>query len=68
MDHEQQRIEEDLRGIVSGEVLCGDASRSLYASDASLSEVWPLAVVRPPVDSTVSPMAKASSTTSRHSQ
>jgi RNA polymerase sigma factor (sigma-70 family) len=36
-----------LRGIVSGEVLCGAASRSLYASDASVSEVWPLAVVRP---------------------
>jgi len=47
MDREQQRIEEDLRGIVSGEVLCGAASRSLYASDASVSEVWPLAVVRP---------------------
>ncbi len=49
MDREQyhSRIGEDLRGIVAGEVLCDDASRSLYASDASLSEIWPLAVVRP---------------------
>ena len=49
MDREQQRcrIEEDLRGIVTGEVLCDAASLSLYATDASLSEVWPLAVVRP---------------------
>lgn len=49
MDREQQRgrIEEDLRGIVAGEVLCDAASLSLYATDASVSEVWPLAVVRP---------------------
>jgi FAD/FMN-containing dehydrogenase/Fe-S oxidoreductase len=49
MDREQlrSRIEEDLRGIVAGEVLCDDESRSLYATDASLCEVWPLAVVRP---------------------
>ena len=46
MDREQLRcrIEEDLRGIVAGEVLCDAASLSLYATDASLSEVWPLAV------------------------
>ena len=47
MDPDRQRIAEDLRGIVSGEVLCDDASRSLYATDASLFEVWPLAIVRP---------------------
>ena len=47
MERDQQRIEEDLRGIVQGEVLCDAASRSLYATDASLYEVWPLAVVRP---------------------
>jgi FAD/FMN-containing dehydrogenase len=47
MDLEQKRIEEDLRGIVSGEVLCDAASRALYATDASLMEVWPIAVVRP---------------------
>ena len=47
MDPEQKRIEEDLRGIVAGDVLCDDASRRLYATDASLFEVPPLAVVRP---------------------
>ena len=47
MDLEQKRIEEDLRGIVSGEVLCDAASRSIYATDASLMEIWPVAVVRP---------------------
>jgi FAD/FMN-containing dehydrogenase/Fe-S oxidoreductase len=49
MDRDQlrNRIEEDLGGIVAGEVLCGAESRSLYATDASLCEVWPLAVVRP---------------------
>ena len=49
MDREQlrSRIEEDLSGIVAGEVLCDAESRSLYATDASLCEVWPLAVVRP---------------------
>jgi FAD/FMN-containing dehydrogenase/Fe-S oxidoreductase len=47
MDQEQQRIAEDLRGVVAGEVLCDDAARALYATDASLFEVWPLVVVRP---------------------
>ena len=32
MDPEQKRIEEDLRGIVAGDVLCADADRRLYAS------------------------------------
>jgi len=47
MDQERQRIEEDLRGVVAGEVLCDDATRALYATDASLFEIWPLVVVRP---------------------
>ncbi|NCY01466.1 MAG: FAD-binding oxidoreductase, partial [Planctomycetia bacterium] len=47
MDREQQRIEEDLRGLVAGEVLCDPASLRLYATDASLIEIRPLAVVRP---------------------
>ena len=47
MDPEQVRIEEDLRGIVAGDVLCDDVGRSLYATDGSLFEEWPLAVVRP---------------------
>ncbi len=47
MDPEQARIEEDLRGIVSGEVLCDEVGRGLYATDGSLFEQRPLAVVRP---------------------
>ena len=47
MEHEPQRIEEDLRGIVSGEVFCDEVTRSLYATDASLFERMPLGVVRP---------------------
>ncbi|MFM8414876.1 MAG: FAD-binding oxidoreductase [Planctomycetota bacterium] len=47
MDSEQVRIEEDLRGVVSGEVLCDAVGRSLYATDGSLFEERPLAVVRP---------------------
>jgi FAD/FMN-containing dehydrogenase/Fe-S oxidoreductase len=47
MDPDRTCIEEDLRGLVSGDVLCDDAGRSLYATDGSLFEVWPLAVVRP---------------------
>jgi len=47
MDHERTRIAEDLRGVVAGDVLCDDASRALYATDGSLFEVLPLAIVRP---------------------
>ncbi|MFM8379365.1 MAG: FAD-binding and (Fe-S)-binding domain-containing protein [Planctomycetia bacterium] len=47
MDSERQRIAEDLRGLVAGEVICDDPGRALYATDASLFEVWPLVVVRP---------------------
>ena len=47
MDPEQARIEEDLRGVVSGDVVCDDVGRSLYATDGSLFEERPLAVVRP---------------------
>jgi len=47
MERDRQRIAEDLRGLVSGEVLCEDADRALYATDASVFERWPLVVVRP---------------------
>ena len=47
MDTEQQRIEEDLRGQIAGEVRCDDLFVQLYASDASIYEVAPLGVVRP---------------------
>lgn len=47
MDPEQQRIEEDLRGLLQGDVRCDDLFTQLYASDASLYELRPLGVVRP---------------------
>ncbi|MGL4513428.1 MAG: FAD-binding and (Fe-S)-binding domain-containing protein [Lacipirellulaceae bacterium] len=47
------RIAEDLRGVVAGDVLCDDLSRALYATDASLYEITPAAVVRPRVTSDV---------------
>ena len=47
MDVERQRIEEDLRGQIAGEVRCDDLFVQLYASDASIYEIAPLGVVRP---------------------
>jgi FAD/FMN-containing dehydrogenase/Fe-S oxidoreductase len=47
MDAESQRIEEDLRGLVQGEVRCDELFTQLYASDASIYELRPLGVVRP---------------------
>lgn len=47
MDAERQRIEEDLRGQISGAVRCDDLLVSLYASDGSLFEIQPMGVVRP---------------------
>ncbi|HEY3394286.1 MAG TPA: anaerobic glycerol-3-phosphate dehydrogenase subunit C, partial [Lacipirellulaceae bacterium] len=47
MDPEQQRIQEDLRGLLKGEVRCDELFAQLYASDASIYELRPLGVVRP---------------------
>ncbi len=47
MDPEQQRIEEDLRGLLQGDVRCDDIFTQLYASDASIYELRPAGVVRP---------------------
>jgi len=47
MDVERQRIEEDLRGQIAGDVRCDDLAVQLYASDASIYEIAPLGVVRP---------------------
>jgi FAD/FMN-containing dehydrogenase/Fe-S oxidoreductase len=47
MDPENQRIEEDLRGLLQGEVHCDDLFTQLYATDASVYEIRPLGVVRP---------------------
>lgn len=47
MDPQRQRIQEDLRGLVAGEVRCDDVFLQLYASDASIFQIRPLGVVRP---------------------
>ncbi len=47
MDPERKRIEEDLRGLVAGDVLCDDIAVQLHATDASIYEMVPLGVVRP---------------------
>ena len=47
MDQQRERIQADLRGVVSGEVHCSDPFVQLYASDGSIYQVPPLGVVRP---------------------
>lgn len=47
MDIERQRVQDDLRGIVGGDVLCDPFVSQLYASDASIYQIKPLGVVRP---------------------
>ena len=47
MDPERQRIQDDLRGLIAGDVRCDDVFLQLFASDASFYELKPLAVVRP---------------------
>jgi FAD/FMN-containing dehydrogenase/Fe-S oxidoreductase len=47
MDKERERIQEDLRGLIEGDVRCDDVFVQMYASDASIYEIRPLGVVRP---------------------
>jgi FAD/FMN-containing dehydrogenase/Fe-S oxidoreductase len=47
MDPQRERIQEDLRGLLTGEVRCDDVFLQLYASDASVYQIKPLGVVRP---------------------
>ena len=47
MDQERQRIQDDLRGLLSGEVHCSDMFVRMYSSDASIYQVEPLGIVRP---------------------
>uniref|UniRef100_UPI0030DADA87 FAD-binding oxidoreductase n=1 Tax=uncultured Rubinisphaera sp. TaxID=1678686 RepID=UPI0030DADA87 len=42
-----QQVQEDLSGILEGSVRTDDGSRSLFATDASLHQVSPIAVVFP---------------------
>ncbi len=47
MDPQRHRIQEDLRGLISGQVHCDDVTVQQYATDASIFQVAPLGVVRP---------------------
>src|SRR5262245_43952583 len=43
----RERLHDDLKGVLEGELLSDDLRCALYATDASLFEVTPLAVIRP---------------------
>jgi FAD/FMN-containing dehydrogenase/Fe-S oxidoreductase len=43
----RERVHDDLKGVVKGELLFDDLSRILYSTDASLFEIEPLGVVVP---------------------
>ena len=48
MDQPQrERIRDDLKGLVKGDLLFDDLSRVLYSTDASIFQVEPLGVVAP---------------------
>lgn len=47
MDLDQKRVQDDLRGIVSGDVVFGPLISQMYATDASIYEQRPFGVVRP---------------------
>ncbi|MEM7455614.1 MAG: anaerobic glycerol-3-phosphate dehydrogenase subunit C [Planctomycetota bacterium] len=47
MDPERERIQADLSGQLTGEIRCDDVFLQMYATDASIYEMRPLAVVRP---------------------
>jgi FAD/FMN-containing dehydrogenase/Fe-S oxidoreductase len=47
MDPERERIQDDLRGLLSGEVRCDDVFLQMYSSDASIYQIKPRAVIRP---------------------
>ncbi len=47
MDESRQRIQDDLRGLIAGDVRCDDVFVQMYASDASIHQLRPLGVVRP---------------------
>ncbi|NND97601.1 MAG: anaerobic glycerol-3-phosphate dehydrogenase subunit C [Pirellulaceae bacterium] len=47
MEIDRQRVQDDLRGLVRGDVLCDPLSIQLYASDASIYQIAPIGIVRP---------------------
>jgi len=47
LDQQRERIQDDLRGLITGDVRSGDLFLQLYASDAGIYAVKPLGIVRP---------------------
>ncbi len=47
MDLDQTRVQDDLRGIIEGDVVFGDLYAQMYATDASIYQMRPFGVVRP---------------------
>jgi FAD/FMN-containing dehydrogenase/Fe-S oxidoreductase len=47
MDQQRERIQADLRGLLSGEVHCEDPFVQMYSTDGSIYQVPPLGVARP---------------------
>ena len=47
LDHQRERIQEDLRGLIAGDVRCDALFCQLFSSDGSIYEIRPLGVVRP---------------------
>ncbi len=43
----RERVHDDLKGVVKGELLFDDLSRTLYSTDASVFEIEPLGIVVP---------------------
>lgn len=47
IDQQRERVLDDLRGLIAGDVRCDDLFVQLYASDGGIHEIRPLCVVRP---------------------
>jgi FAD/FMN-containing dehydrogenase/Fe-S oxidoreductase len=47
LDPQRERVQDDIRGLIAGEVRCDGVFLQLFASDASIYEMKPLGVVRP---------------------
>ena len=50
LDQQRERIQDDLRGLIAGEVRCDDVFLQLFASDASIYEIKPLGGRPPALD------------------
>ena len=47
LDHQRERIQDDLRGLIAGDVRCDEVFRQVFAVDGSIYAIKPLGVVRP---------------------